>query len=66
MRAEDKEVLTHSRLSLMSLIRFEIDELRHRADVDSLARVEAHLREKIIDDELRTLIEFIEDIGSTP
>ena len=66
MRQTDREALMLISRSLSRELTHQIDLLRQRDDVGSLAIVEAECHAQIIETEIRRLIEFLDDIGSIP
>ncbi len=66
MRQTDREALMLISRSLSRELTHQIDLLRQRSDVDSLAIVEAECHARIVETEIRRLVEFLDDIGSIP
>lgn len=66
MHQTDREALMLILRALSRELTHQIDLLRQRSDVDSLAIVEAECHAQIIETEIRRLVEFLDDIGSIP
>jgi hypothetical protein len=66
MEATDKEILLRYAWLYASLVDEEIERLKKRPDVCSLVIAEVSARAKVLGDEMRTLIEFLEDVGGVP